>query len=152
MAISDTEASAGVFGLSLRERAALSKAPKVRPETQPWTIMAKLDRARTLADEEGRAAWTAARAQGIARPHNNALDAQRHARWSERMAREIGPVTSFLVGTGHELAAIFQPRGEALMDLHNNAEGRRAAREHRPIDPRRLQTSPSRRSGMTHGF
>ncbi|TAJ70700.1 MAG: hypothetical protein EPO51_16555 [Phenylobacterium sp.] len=153
MAISDTEASARALGLSLRERAELSRAPKLKPEKQFWNLPAKLDRARAIADEEGRAAWGAARAQGVSRPHNNALDAQRHARWSERMAREIDPVTSFLVGTGHELAEMFQPRAEALMDFRNNAEGRRAAREGRPIDPTRLQATPTPyRPKMTHGF
>lgn len=153
MAISDTEADVRPFGLSLGERAALSQAPKLRPEKQFWNLPAKLDRARAIADEEGRAAWAVARAQGVSRPHNNALDAQRHARWSERMALEIDPETSFLVGTGHELSEMFQPRAEALMDFRNNAEGRRAARDGRPIDPTRLQTTPTPyRPRMTHGF
>ena len=35
--------------------------------------------------------------------HNNALDAMRHARWSLRMATEIDPISSRLIGAEHEL-------------------------------------------------
>lgn len=158
MAISDTEADARQFGLSLREQAALSRAPKLKPEQQFWNLPAKLDRARQIGREEDLISRLAALARGIPSAHNNELDARRHARWSERMAQEIDPVTSLLVGFGHELEGSLsrrrpQPRAEALMDAHNNAEGRQAARERRPIDPGRLQTSPQTKGpSIGHGF
>lgn len=79
------------------------------------------------------------------RGHNNLDDATRHAEWSRRMAEEINPLTSTLAGWGHELENIIndkQSLGGTRMDLHNNAEGRRAAAEGGQIDPKSLITNP----------
>jgi hypothetical protein len=49
----------------------------------------------------------------------------------------------WLAGTGHELDNLLtdgSPLAEVLMDLHNNAQGRRAGSEGRPVDPNSLQT------------
>lgn len=73
--------------------------------------------------------------------HNNMGDAQRHAEWSRRMYEEINPITSILVGYGHELDGLIygeQPINEMLMDLHNNAVGRAAAASGVPIDQSEL--------------
>ncbi|GEM_PF-5378279 len=84
--------------------------------------------------------------------HNDLDDAMRHADWSERMYKEINPLTSWLAGTGHEIQGYFdkspsmstsQYMKESRMDIHNNAEGRNAAKEGRPIDPKNLVTSPN---------
>lgn len=158
MSISDTRADVRPVGLTLRERAALAAAPRREPERQPWNLIAKYWRAAQIGREEELISRLAAFAQGVPGAHNNELDARRHARWSERMSNEIDPVTSLLVGFGHEIEGSLsfarpQPRAEALMDAHNNAEGRRAAREGQPIDPARLQMSPKPyRPKMGHGF
>lgn len=138
-------------GLTLEERA-----------RRPLDFAAKEAVARKIADEELR------RANGA---HNDIGDAERHARWSERTAKATGPLYAEAAGILHEAKNFYdsvrehglsgpydrqdrgptQPRGlptpgetldEIQMDLHNNAEGRRAAREGRAIDPSRLQTAP----------
>lgn len=50
-------------------------------------------------------------------------------------------VTS-VAGTGHELEGLLQGQrlNEALMDLHNNGQGRRAGSEGKPVNPNSLQT------------
>jgi hypothetical protein len=110
-----------------------------------WDLPAKLELGHRIAREELAASVAAAEATGTRAAHNNAYDAMRHARWSERMAQEIGPSFAALAGLEHELENTLQGQGraEALMDLRNNAEGRRAAADHRPIDPRNLQTGLS---------
>jgi hypothetical protein len=76
--------------------------------------------------------------------HNDMDDAMRHADWNRRMYSEIGPFTAWSSGVGHELTGLLQgqPWNEMEMDLHNNAEGRQAASEGRPIDTSKLQTKP----------
>ncbi|MDE0540325.1 MAG: hypothetical protein OXH94_16545, partial [Rhodospirillales bacterium] len=95
--------------------------------------------------------------------HNDEADAYRHALWSFKMAREIGPNAAKRIGDGHERKPLgsyphkdFEPapRGERLMDLYNNRIGRDLEQEFRD-DPRsaedivmealqagRLQTRP----------
>ena len=101
-----------------------------------WDVPANIGRAKKIAVEE-----VTKRGRGN---HNNEGDAMRHAEWSRRMAEEIGPVTSWAVGVGHEVEGLFkgQPWGEAMMDIHNNAEGRSAASERRPVDRSKLQKQP----------
>lgn len=63
------------------------------------------------------------------------------------MAEELGGGTSWLFGMGHEIDGLVnkkQPWDEAMMDLHNNAEGRAAAREKRPVDKGKLQKAPKK--------
>jgi hypothetical protein len=69
----------------------------------------------------------------------------RHSIWSKRMYEECGAVTAYAIGTAHEIDGLLrgQPLDEARMDLHNNAEGRDAARENRPINSSNLVTSPN---------
>jgi len=77
---------------------------------------------------------------------NDMGDARRHAEWSARMQAELGTLPAVVAGYGHEFDGAWKflrngrlpPFQEHLMDLHNNAEGRRAAREGRPIDPAKL--------------
>lgn len=102
-----------------------------------WDVVSNYRRAHEIAGEE-----VAKRGAGN---HNNEGDAMRHAEWSRRMAEELGSGTSWLFGLGHEIDGLLnsrQPWGEAMMDLHNNAEGRTAAREKRPVDRRKLQKAP----------
>ena len=70
------------------------------------------------------------------------------------MADTLGPNFSTVVGLGHEIqesvphwnereqAIVRQPLSEASMDLFNNAEGVRASRAGRQIDPHRLRMRP----------
>jgi len=150
-------------GLSLEERA-----------KRPWDFPAKEAVTRRIAQEE------LDRAGG---GHNDIRDAMRHAQWSQRTAQAVGPLYAEVAGIAHEaknLADSIASHGthgpydtvgrnpmptpgetmsESLMDLRNNAEGRRAAREGRPIDMQRLQTAPKQtvmgalvyqpRSGLT---
>jgi hypothetical protein len=110
-------------------------------------------RSAELAEEVRREVYEKAMedAGGDKRAANNLLwngphDAWRHAEWSRRVANEVGPVTSFLSGAGHEAVTIAdnigrsigyplgftktvpQPYGallqETLMDLSNNRYGR----------------------------
>lgn len=92
----------------------------------------------------------------------------RHARWSQRTAQAAGPIFAEVAGVAHEVDNLidsvrkhrtiigpYERTGqpgmpptpgetviESRMDLHNNAEGRRAAREGRQIDPSKLQDRP----------
>jgi hypothetical protein len=77
--------------------------------------------------------------------HNDLGDAMRHAEWSKRMSEEINPATSYLAGLGHEIDNLRKGGSwnETRMDLHNNREGRRAAKEGREINPDNLVTSPN---------
>lgn len=127
------------------------------PAKQWWNVPAKYHAAKTIKDE------MLSRFPGW----NNAGDAQRHAELSRRMAVEIDPITAAAAGYAHELdnsipsqaSRLIPPwlpqlheharqnwRGqgapEMKMDLRNNAEGRRAARSGRPVNPANLQTAP----------
>jgi hypothetical protein len=83
-----------------------------------------VQRATRIADEEKARSIAQARAAGVS-AHNNRFDAERHARWTYRMAKELGPTIATIAGIGHEIGNIahFEPLGEALMDLHNNGVG-----------------------------
>ena len=105
-----------------------------------WDIGANMRRASQIAQEEL-----------AKRPdqHNNIGDAMRHAEWSRRMVAEITNETALLAGLGHELEGLLngQPLSEALMDLQNNAEGRAAGREGRPVNPENLIPAPNDSTG-----
>lgn len=94
---------------------------------------------------------------------DDAGDAMRHAEWQRRSAEVAGPVVPYVVGLAHEADALvfnalekaksdpagrrrLPTTGEIMdrvrMDLHNNAEGLKAARKRRPIDVSKLQTAP----------
>jgi hypothetical protein len=135
-----------------------------------WDVPAKLEVAGRIMDEETRRAFAEARAAGARRPHNNIHDARRHARASMRIAEAAGPIFAEVAGAAHELQnagdqlmPAIRRRGvggpyrvedrdkgptagdvadEIRMDLHNNAEGRRAARLGVPIDASRLRSEP----------
>lgn len=123
-------------------------------------LPAKVHAAQRIYDEEEERAMQ--RGRGVA--SDNRFDAERHARTSYRMTKLLGPHLAALGGYGVEAGGLarniagnireqFDPNagersfGDALasmhMDLRNNAEGRRAAVEGRPIDPSRLQTAPN---------
>ncbi|SDK51211.1 RHS repeat-associated core domain-containing protein [Maridesulfovibrio ferrireducens] len=77
--------------------------------------------------------------------HNNEGDAMRHAEWSRRMTNELGSARAWAFGVAHEIEGLVkkgQPWGEAMMDLKNNAEGRAASSEKRPVDRSKLQKKP----------
>ncbi len=62
-------------------------------------------------------------------------DARRHAEWSRRMTSEIGRGRAWLYGTGWEIKGWFE-EGDleaTMMDLENNATGRRAGAKCREI-------------------
>jgi len=120
-----------------------------------WDLPAKYQLARQIEAEELRRDPVS---------HNDAGDAMRHARASQRLAAGAGAGFAALAGLGHEAgniadaarqsfehwrgapgpaAPFSQTMDEVWMDLHNNAEGRRAAIERRSIDPANLQTFPS---------
>jgi hypothetical protein len=113
------------------------------PAKQWWNIPAKYAAARQIEKEE-RAKFTD--------HHNDAGDAMRHAEWAQRTAAAAGPIFTTVAGFGHELEntlptgwapdAHGQHAPERNMDLHNNAEGIRAAVEGRPIGPASLQLGP----------
>jgi hypothetical protein len=152
MAVSNTPPSAR---LTLHEQAALARAPR-KPQQQWWNIPAKYEAAKRIKGEvlesyPGR---------------NDAGDAMRHAELSRRMATEIDPVTSTLAGLFHEIDNSIpekyvqaMPPGplrrharenwwgpndaERDMDLHNNREGLRAAREGRAVNPANLRLAPA---------
>jgi len=119
-----------------------------------WDMPAKMEIARKIMRDERRRS----------EDHNGPGDAMRHARASQRLTQAIGPVFAEIAGAAHEVEDIgqsiarhglvgpydiggiptpSQTINEIPMDLHNNAEGRRAAREGRAIDPARLRTRPS---------
>jgi len=124
---------------------------------QWWNLPAKIAAGRRIANEELQKYPT----------HNDAGDAMRHAEWSQRMAKEIGPIFSRLAGLEHEgqnivdsvdqnigrfvdpeayagrpVAGVGQTIAESGMDLRNNAAGIRAARDGSPIDPAGLKVAP----------
>lgn len=77
--------------------------------------------------------------------HNDLRDAMRHAETSRNVSNAMGEVPAHILGTVRELWETYverAPRDEMDMDLHNNAEGRVASRERRPVDPRNLQPAP----------
>jgi hypothetical protein len=151
--------------LTPQEHLALTRAPRLAPEKQWWNFSAKKTAGERIGREELDRSLDAA---GQVRPHNNAFDAMRHARWSRRMATEIGPVFSTGAGLWHEgenirdsigenvnkrlypervlhpqdVPTVGQTMAESAMDLGNNFHGIGAALGRRPIDPRRLQTQP----------
>lgn len=152
MAISDTDFDSRFPGMKLEDHLALARAPRLPPEKQWWNVPAKYAAAKRIKEE-------------ILRDypgHDDAGDARRHAELSRRMASEIDPITALLAGVTHEIDNTMPPwftqwphadqnwHGqrwpERNMDLHNNAEGLRAAAERRPVNPRNLQTLPARTS------
>lgn len=73
--------------------------------------------------------------------HNDLGDAMRHAEASSEITKQEGPFMAFTLGTGLEVEErLFarEPSAEFYMDLSNNAEGRNAALENRPIDQDKL--------------
>lgn len=67
---------------------------------------------------------------------NDIYDAERHARWSYRMAQELGPGVAHHISTSYEMKGLLydrQPVRNSRMDLHNNAIGITAYRNRRPI-------------------
>ncbi len=100
-----------------------------------WDIVSNLRRAHEIGMQE------LAKRSGPGM-HNNANDAMRHAEWMRRTTEETNAFTAWLAGVGHELDNLTEgaPLKEILMDLHNNAQGRRAGSEGRPVDPKSLQT------------
>ena len=65
------------------------------------------------------------------------------------MADEVDPFTAFVVGVGHEadglMSNALQGRNvldEVMMDLHNNAVGRKAGSEGTSVDGDDLQKKP----------
>lgn len=161
--------------LSLNDLATLAQAPQRAaaanvPTTASlpagagdwWNLPAKIAAGRQIAGEESDKFPT----------HNDGGDAMRHAEWSQRMATDIGPVFSTLVGVGHEGQNVFdslrdsgaryaqerldpsaaakkapppsigQTLQESAMDMHNNAAGIHAAMAGAPIDLTKLQISP----------
>lgn len=101
-----------------------------------WDIPANIGKAIEIGGEE-------VKKRGAGN-HNNEGDAMRHAEWSRRMSEEVGPGTSWVAGMANEVKGLLngQPWGEAMMDIKNNAEGRAAAREGRPVDRSKLQKKP----------
>lgn len=67
---------------------------------------------------------------------NDAIDAFRHALWSFKMARDVGPQDARNWGNAHEVEEESVP-GERLMDLYNNNVGHRLA-----MDPRNKGREP----------
>lgn len=87
-----------------------------------------ISHARRIANEE------LARNGGL----NDVSDAERHARWAYRMAKEINPTVAQIIYTGHEIDDTIrgQPFRELVMDMHNNSVGLTAARAGRSIPKR----------------
>lgn len=81
--------------------------------------------AQRLGNEERKRALERAGSAGEPTAHNNRYDAERHARWNYRMAKELGPGWATALGTAYELKefAPFETLGETLMDLRNNGVG-----------------------------
>ena len=76
--------------------------------------------------------------------HNDLGDALRHANWNKRMVEEINLFTAIVAGIGHEIEGSFLDGNfsEGMMDLHNNAVGRKAGSDGVPINNQDLITSP----------
>ena len=115
------------------------------PAKQWWNLPAKFDAELAIRSQE----------ELVHQGRNNHDDAMRHAEWSRRMAEEIDPGFSRIVGIGHEFTGMFphddpdtkrglsgQRLSEARMDMISNAEGIRSWQEGRPIDPKRLADQP----------
>jgi RHS repeat-associated protein len=100
-----------------------------------WDVIANLNRAYDIGIEE----LNIRSGPGM---RNNIEDAKRHAEWMRRTTEETNALTAWLAGVGHELQNLTEgaPLEEILMDLHNNAQGRDAGRDGRPVDPNSLQT------------
>jgi len=73
---------------------------------------------------------------------HNHLDAARHSEWNKAMQEECHSGVAWAMGTANEIRGYVNPNkniaAARYMDLHNNREGRRAAREGRAINPRNL--------------
>jgi hypothetical protein len=111
-----------------------------------WDFPAKRQFAEQVNEEERARARQAAKAAGDDNPRNDRFDAERHARASHRLTQATGPLFAHAAGTWHEIRNVAvdkHPLSETMMDLRNNAEGRRAALAMRPIDRTRLQTRPA---------
>jgi len=65
---------------------------------------------------------------------NDAIDAFRHALWSFKMARAVGPRDARNWGNAHEVEGRESVPGERLMDLYNNNVGHRLAMDSRNKD------------------
>ena len=121
--------------------------PPAPPRRIPmWDLPAKWTASQRIAWDEKR----------LHAPHQNDLDdAKRHAEWAQRSSNVAGPVFTTAAGIAHEIKNMLppaiggdgQPFPEAIMDLHNNAEGVRAFQEGRPINPQRLLDQPFFLSG-----
>ena len=122
--------AAALTGVARNTRPTLEQRAK-----RLWDLPAKVEIANRIADEE------LARA---GRHHNDERDAWRHATWSRRTADAAGPMFTRLAGLGHEVEGLLtgQPLTEAVMDMINNDEGRRASIERRPINRTALQMKP----------
>jgi RHS repeat-associated protein len=101
-----------------------------------WDLPANFGRAREIAREEL-----------LNRPtqHNDLGDAMRHAEWNRRMVEETNTFTAWVAGTGHEVDNLLSDGWEwreSMMDLHNNAEGRTAGQQDRPVNVNNLRTMP----------
>ncbi|VAX13117.1 hypothetical protein MNBD_GAMMA24-610, partial [hydrothermal vent metagenome] len=101
-----------------------------------WDLSANFGRTRAIAREEL-----------LKRPtqHNDFGDAMRHAEWNRRTVEETNVFTAWVAGVGHELDNLVNggPWRESMMDIHNNAEGRSAGLDRRPVNPSNLRTIPN---------
>ena len=130
--------------------------------TRPFKI------ANRLAHEEAARAKEEARragvfnSRGLPDSSNNQFDAERHARWAYRTAKEVGPRWATIFGVGHELDNLVHggPVRETVMDLHNNGVGigqaRAGRRRAEPADARtavvwRQHWTALKRSVAEHG-
>ena len=111
MAIRDTPPGIRPQGLTLDERARLAQAPKRGLTPQRWNPLAKYDKAKQIAQEERERSIAQA---GDVGAHDNGFDALRHARWSQRMATEIDPISARLFGAEHEIEGSLLPSAARL--------------------------------------
>ena len=102
MPLSDDEFHSRFPRLRLKDYVALARAPRLQPEKQWWNLPAKYQAVDRIAEEEGPRSILLARQAGLKGARNNIYDAERHARWSGRMAREVDPITAVVAGYGHE--------------------------------------------------
>jgi hypothetical protein len=110
----------------------LGDAGKAARRSAPERGEGAIERGRRIAREE------LARTRRIGPPrsgHNDRYDAERHARWVYRMAKEIGFAAAQAFYTQHELEGLAngQPFNEYQMDMHNNKVGLDAALRGEPI-------------------
>lgn len=130
---------------------------------RPWDLLAKAQQVGAIMDEEKR---RSIRDDPSGRAEDNSFDAIRHARASRRVTKVVGPTLAAMGGYGVEALGLARnlvknaletpfpddPRfatpsllaglSAAEMDLHNNAEGRRAALRNEAIRPGNLQNAP----------